>query len=147
MEETGGRQALLLCLSLVPPAPQWATESRGSPGRSEGSPDGLSRAHTNTRVHTHACAHSLSHSHVICYPICTVTKLPVTPGPCGGIRTQIQHVHTRKHAHDSHARRLRKCATARARARTHTQQRCSRCVIGGEDNCNLSCSLEWAPAS
>lgn len=35
-----------------------------------------------TEMHTQT--HSFSHSHVICYPICTVTKLPVTPGPSGG---------------------------------------------------------------
>lgn len=47
-----GRPCCSLSLSAALPAPQWATESRGRPGRSEGRPDGLRRAHTNTHIHT-----------------------------------------------------------------------------------------------
>lgn len=130
MKESEGRQAALLSVSLIPPAPQWAAESRGSPGRSEGSPDGLRCTHTNTHIRTPSSAHSLSRSHVICYPICTITKLPVTPGPCGGYTHT--HAHTTPH-------------TKVTDMYVDTQQRCSQCVTGGEDSCSLSCSLELAP--
>lgn len=88
-------------------------------------------AHTNT--------HSLSHSHVICYPICTVTKLPVTPGPSGGYT----HSYTVKQLH-RHTQRFEICVMC-TQTRVRAQQRCSRCVIGGADSCGLSRSLEWAP--
>lgn len=72
------------------------------PQRAEGDPvsRGWGCVPRWTEMHTQTHTHSLSHSHVICYPICTVTKLPVTPGPWGGGDTQTQsnnytHTHTK----------------------------------------------------
>lgn len=98
---------------------------------------------THTHSHTHTCIHTLSHSHVICYPICTVTKLPVTPGPWGEYghtHTLIQYVHTSKHS-QSHTKVMELCDCARTH--TNTQKRCLQYVTGSEDSCSLSCSLEW----
>lgn len=118
----------LATLSLAS-ASQWATGSRGRPGQSRGGAQMDRDAHTNT------------HSHVICYPICTVTKLPVTPGPSGGYT----HSHTNSYTDTHKGLKNVLHAHTHARAHAHTQQRCSQCVIGGADNCDLSRSLEWAP--
>lgn len=97
------------------------------------------RAHTNTHPHTATHSHAHSHSHVICYPICTVTKLPLTPGPSG------DYTHTQTYAHLQYVQTRTQSGEA---ACTHAHTHCGGvpgCVIGGGDNCGLSCPHERSP--
>lgn len=84
--------------------------------------------HARVCVRAHAVTHShaLSHSHVICYPICTVTKPPLTPGPS----EDCTHTHTHKHTHTysmyKHTHSRTATHNMRLRACAHTLWRCSR---------------------
>lgn len=88
-----GRLAHSLACFGFPVGHREQRETRSVGGGGGLCPDGPRCTHTNT--------HSLSHSHVICYPICTVTKLPVTPGPSGGwtrsytVKQSHRHTHTK----------------------------------------------------